>query len=112
YHKGSIRDIGERILVPKWKDLCKACMAGEEWVDFMDASVDKGNALKTIQDFFHISKAETVVFGDNANDLGMLKRAEKSYVVANARDEVKRHAKYICAPYSEKGVYRELQNYF
>ncbi|MFT3983903.1 MAG: HAD family hydrolase [Lachnospiraceae bacterium] len=112
YHKGSIREIGEKILVPKWKDRCKACMAGEEWVDFMDASVDKGNALKTIQDFFHISREETMVFGDNGNDVGMLKRAEESYVVSNARDDVKRHAKYLCAPYGEKGVYRELQTLF
>ncbi len=112
YHKDSIREIGENILVPKWKDLCKACMAGEEWVDFMDASVDKGNALKTIQDFFHISRKETMVFGDNGNDVGMLKRAEESYVVSNARDDVKCHAKHLCAPYSEKGVYRELQTLF
>lgn len=112
YHKDSIREIGENILVPKWKDLCKACMAGEEWVDFMDASVDKGNALKTIQDFFHISREETMVFGDNGNDVGMLNQAEESYVVSNARDDVKRHAKHLCAPYSEKGVYRELQTLF
>ena len=110
YHKDSIREIGENILVPKWKDLCKATMAGEEWVDFMDAAVDKGNALKTIQDFFHISKEETMVFGDNANDLGMLARAEESFVVASARDDVKSHAKHICAPYCEKGVYKVLQN--
>lgn len=112
YHKDSIREIGENILIPKWKDQCKACMAGEEWVDFMDASVDKGNALKTIQDFFHISEEETMVFGDNGNDVGMLNRAKESYVVSNARDDVKRHAKHLCAPYSEKGVYRELQTLF
>ncbi len=112
YHRGSIREIGEKILVPKWKNLCRATMAGEEWVDFMDADADKGNALRTIQNFFHISKEETMVFGDNANDLGMLNQAEESYVVANAREDVRCQAKHICAPYSEKGVYRELQKLF
>lgn len=109
YRKGSIRDVGEGILIPKWKNRCKVCMAGEEWVDFMDASVDKGNALKTLQDFFHILPEETMVFGDNANDIGMLKTAGESYAVESARDEVKQYAKHICKAYTEKGVYQVLK---
>lgn len=109
YKKGSIRTIGEEVLIPKWKDRCKACMAGEEWVDFMDASVDKGTALKTLQDFFHILPEETMVFGDNANDIGMLRSAGESYAVETARDEVKQYAKHICPGYTEKGVYQVLR---
>ena len=106
YRKNSIRELGEGTLIPIWKDRVKVCMAGEEWVDFMDASVDKGNALKYIQDYFHIKKEETMAFGDNNNDIGMMKAAGKSYAVASARDEVKEAAGNICPAYSEKGVYR------
>lgn len=109
YRKGSIREAGEGTLIPKWKDRCKVCMAGEEWVDFMDASVDKGKALKTLQDFFRIRPEETMVFGDNANDIGMFEAAGESYAVENARDEVKHHAKHTCRPYGEKGVYQVLK---
>ena len=100
--------MGERVLIPQWQDKIKACMAGEEWVDFMDASVDTGNALKVIQEYLGITAAETMAFGDNDNDIGLLTAAGESYAVANARDSVKAKAKHICPSYHEKGVYRVI----
>ena len=107
--QGSIRELGESVLIPQWQDKIKACMAGEEWVDFMDASVDKGNALKVIQEYLGVPKAETMAFGDNDNDIGLLRAAEESYAVENARDSVKATAKHICPSYHEKGVYRVIE---
>jgi len=109
YKKGSIRDLGESMLIPKWKDKVKTTMAGNEWVDFMDFSVDKGNALKTIQEAFGISKDETMVFGDNNNDLGLIKAATESYAVENAVDVLKEEAKYVCKHYKDLGVYEVLK---
>lgn len=105
YQPDSIREIGEKVLIPAWQDKVKTCMAGEEWVDFMDASVDKGNALKMIQKRLGVTPAETVAFGDNDNDLGMLAAAQESYAVESARDSVKKYAKYVCPAYPERGVY-------
>lgn len=109
YKKGTIRSIGESFLIPKWQDKVKVTMAGEEWVDFMDKSVDKGNALKKIQEYFHISREETMVFGDNNNDLGMILSAEESYAVENAVEELKAKAKHICPDYTKKGVCQVLR---
>ncbi|MCI9463165.1 MAG: HAD family hydrolase [Lachnospiraceae bacterium] len=108
YQKGSIRELGENILIPAWKDKVKACMAGEEWVDFMDASVDKGNGLKVLQEYLGVGREETMVFGDNDNDIGMLQAAEESYAVESARDNVKAYAKHVCPAYQEKGVYQVI----
>lgn len=110
YQKESIRELGETVLIPQWKDKVKVCMAGEDWVDFMDASVDKGHALHFIQDYFQIAMEETMAFGDNNNDVGMMKAAGESYAVANAREEVKAAAKHICPSYLEKGVYQVLKD--
>lgn len=110
YQKDSIRELGENVLIPQWSDKVKVCMAGEEWVDFMDLSVDKGNALAFIQDYFHISREETMAFGDNNNDIGMMKAAAESYAVENAREEVRAAAKHICPSYLEKGVYRVVKD--
>ena len=110
YQKESILELGEKILVPEWKDKVKVCISGNEWVDFMDLSVDKGKALAFIQEYFHISKEETMVFGDNDNDVGMMKAAEESYAVETAREEVKAAAKHICPSYLEKGVYRVVKD--
>ena len=112
FKRPSIRKLGEERLVPEWKDRLKATMAGEDWVDFMDKSVDKGNALKTIQDFFHITPEETMVFGDNNNDIGMLDIAAESYAVETAPDAVKAHAAHICGSWKEKGVYQVLKEKF
>ncbi len=109
YKKGTIRSIGESFLIPRWQDKVKVTMAGEEWVDFMDKSVDKGNALKKIQEYFHISREETMVFGDNNNDLGMILSAEESYAVENAVEELKAKAKHICPDYTKKGVCQVLR---
>lgn len=110
YQKDSIRELGEGTLIPQWKDKVKVCMAGEEWLDFMDFSVDKGKALSFIQDYFHISKEETMAFGDNNNDIGMMEAAEESYAVETAREEVKAAAKHICPSYLEKGVYKVVKD--
>lgn len=108
-HQGSIRKLGEEVLIPQWQDRIKACMAGEEWVDFMDASVDKGNALRVLQAHLGVTKAETMAFGDNDNDIGLLLAAGESYAVENARDSVKAQAKHICPSYHEKGVYQVIE---
>lgn len=111
YREGSIRELGEEILIPQWQDKVKTCMAGEEWVDFMDAEVDKGNGLKVIQQFLSVTAQETMAFGDNDNDIGLLMAAGESYAVDNARDSVKARAKHICPSYQEKGVYHVIQQY-
>lgn len=104
FQKESIREIGESFLIPKWTEHVKTCMAGEEWVDFMDRSVDKGNALKILQEKLGVSYEETMVFGDNQNDVGMMQSAYHSFAVANAVDETKRAARNICKGYEEFGV--------
>lgn len=109
YHKDSIRALGESVLIPAWKDRLKTCVAGEEWVDFMDFSVDKGNALKAIQAAFGIEKEETMAFGDNTNDIGLMQAAGESYAVESAHPEVKAAAKHICPSWQEKGVWQVVR---
>ena len=108
YRKGSIRELGESVIIPKYEKICHCFMAGEEWVDFVDFRVDKGRALRSVMDFFHIKKEETAAFGDNGNDVTMLETAGLSYAVSNAPDDVKNKAVRICGGYEEEGVLKEL----
>lgn len=75
----------------------------------MELNVDKGVALSEIQDLLKISIDETMAFGDNINDIGMLKRAGESYAVANARQEVKDVAKHITDSNVNNGVIKVLE---
>lgn len=83
--------------------------SGAYWVDFAPAGVDKGNALARIQELMHISPEETMAFGDNSNDIGMLNRARESYAVANAREEVKKAARYVADSSENDGVLKVLR---
>lgn len=112
YHKDSVRRVAEEELIPRWREHVKVCMAGEEWIDFMDAAVDKGNAIRFVQEHFSIDRGETMVFGDNENDIGMMKAAGMSYAVENACDAVKQAANHRCPDYTQKGVYQVLLSTF
>ncbi len=106
YRKESIRDLSERVFMPAWSSKVKVCISGEEWADFMDLSVDKGNALKTLESYLGIRREETMAFGDNNNDIGMMLAAGSSYAVDTAVDEVKKAAGNVCPGWREKGVYQ------
>lgn len=113
YRKESIRSLGENLFIPAWKDKVKACMAGEEWVDFMDRTVDKGRGLQILEETLGIDREETMAFGDNDNDIGMMSAAGISYAVETATPEVKKAAGNLCPGWAAKGVYqiisRELE---
>lgn len=104
YKKGDIHELGERVLIPKWSGRVKCCFAGAEWVDFMDVSVDKGEGLSYLMNTLGVKKEETMAFGDNDNDIGMLKTAGESYAVENANEGVRTAAKHLCKPYWEDGA--------
>ncbi|MBR1692471.1 MAG: Cof-type HAD-IIB family hydrolase [Lachnospiraceae bacterium] len=112
YRRDTLREIGESFLIPKWKDRVKCCMAGEEWVDFMGFGVDKGKALGLLQSTLGVTPEETMAFGDNNNDKGLMLAAGESYAVENAVAEVKAAAKYSCPSYEHKGVYQVLKREF
>lgn len=111
YAKSGIRELGENEFIPMWKDRVRATMAGEEWVDFMDQKVDKGNALQFLMEYFKLEREEVMAFGDNDNDIGMLKMAGTSYAVETARESVKKVADFSCPSYAEKGVYQIVKEF-
>lgn len=79
----------------RFMDRASVMVSGEHWVDFMECDVDKGAALRKIQEELGIKQEETMAFGDNNNDIGLLQCAKESYAVANARPEVKKIAKHV-----------------
>ena len=103
YRKAGIAAIGDAVEA-RWKDTFRVFQAGECWIDFVDPAADKGNALKELQNILGIKKEETMVFGDNFNDIGMFQQAGASYAVTSAAEEEKKAAKYVAPSYEENGV--------
>ena len=94
------RQMGERVSI---------VVAGERWVDIMMPGISKGRALAQIQQNLGITPEETAAFGDNGNDIPMLRQAAEGDSVANARDEVKKAAKYVLGDVSEGAVRMQLE---
>ena len=83
--------------------------AGDHWVDIVAREADKATAVAAIQERYGILPEETIAFGDNGNDIGMLKLAGHSYAVENARDEVKSAADEVIGPMREDAVLKVLK---
>lgn len=69
------------------------------------ATCNKGNALKALADYLGIEIEKTMTFGDNSNDIAMIKEAGLGVAMKNGSDEAKKAADYI-SEYSnnESGV--------
>lgn len=108
-YNGAGIDRDAQWLIPRWTGKVKVVVAGAMWLDFMDKSVDKGNALARIQKLTGISKEETICFGDNSNDVGMFHQAGRSYAVSTAVSSVQAEATDVIGSYAEESVLHELE---
>ena len=109
YCPENMEGIMGKAFLPKWGDQVKATFSGECFLDCMRRGSNKGKALKAVQKMYGISREETMVFGDNLNDIEMLGQADASFAIGNAREEVKEAARFVAAPYWEDGVLKEMK---
>lgn len=79
--------------------------------DIMAQGVSKGEALRVLSQKMGFDLNKTVVFGDNYNDISMMKLAGYPIAVANAEIEVKQLAKYVTRSNDEDGIAYAILNY-
>ena len=96
-------------LYDRWKDVFSINISGEKWLDINSPEATKGGAVRYIQNELRVTPAETVVFGDNFNDISMLKCADRSYAPAGSAPEVRAAARYEVDSYKEDGVLQVLK---
>ena len=85
----------EEYFTKKWSDKVLTAVSGELFLDFTANGVNKGTAIKNVQEKLGISPVECMAFGDNYNDIEMLDSVGHSYAMERAVDDIKKHAKYI-----------------
>lgn len=108
YRKAGIGPL-EADIMKRFADRLHITVSGSIWIDFMKPGTDKGAALASIQELMHISVEETMAFGDNCNDIGMLKRAGASYAVANAHPQLKETARFEAPSNEDNGVIKVIR---
>lgn len=92
---------------------CPGCTlityTGERWHRFAAQGSDKENALKVLEEHLGIDLSDVIAFGDDINDLGMLKLSGIAVAVSNAIDEIKAAADYITYSNDCDGVAKFLE---
>ena len=106
YRAGGVEE-AVKPLVEEFKDILQISCAGDVWLDCMAKNVNKGHAVKVIQDSLGIKPEETMAFGDQLNDIEMLQQAYYSFAVANARDEVKKSSQVSGRQQCKPGCFKD-----
>ena len=82
---------------------------GEPWYMVMANGVSKLNAIETAAEYFNMDIAEVAAFGDDQNDIDMLRGCGIGVAMENAIDEVKSVADYICDSNEADGVAKWIE---
>ncbi|MGL5434779.1 MAG: HAD family hydrolase [Lachnospiraceae bacterium] len=93
----------------KYHKRTKMACAGDMWLDFMAPEVNKGQAVKLLQESLQITPEETMAFGDQMNDVEMLEQVYYSFAIGNARPEVKETARFQADTNTRDGVLKILK---
>ena len=77
-----------------------------EWnyLEILPRGVNKGAALGELGAILGIPAEKTICFGDNSNDIEMIRRAGRGVAMENAVEELKAAADLIAPPHDEAGV--------
>lgn len=104
-----ISDAEANRVAEKYAGSLKVTLAGSQWLDTFNPAVNKGNTLRFLQEKLGIAPDETMVFGDQLNDIEMLGRAYYSFSVANGRPETRAAARFLADTNLKDGVYKILR---
>jgi Cof subfamily protein (haloacid dehalogenase superfamily) len=73
-------------------------------IEVMPLGVTKGTALAYILNHLGVASEETISFGDNCNDLDMIRRAGIGVAMGQSPEDLRRNADYITGTNDEDGV--------
>lgn len=78
------------------------------FLEILPSGTNKGEALDRLIRFLGLKNSEVVGFGDNLNDLEMIRTAGLGVAMGNAREELKAAADLVAPANSEDGVGKVL----
>ena len=77
----------------------------------VNKEASKGKALEQLMSLYHLNRNEVVVFGDNYNDTSMFDVVDYSVCMANADEDIKQMATFVCGSNDENGVSNFLKEF-
>ena len=74
---------------------CVVVTSGNEWIDFIPFGTNKAKGIIEYQKRYHISPEECLTFGDEYNDIEMLKAVKYGFAMAHSKEGVRAAASYV-----------------
>lgn len=94
YERAGLQEDSIRYWRERFSDRCTVVTSGTEWVDFIPFGTNKAKGLREYQKRLGILPEECAVFGDEYNDIEMLKSTPWSFAMAHSKQGVKAAATY------------------
>ena len=112
YDEGDAQTHELPVLSEKLADRLSVILSGPHWVDVMKKGVNKGTAMRRLQQTLGIAPEECMAFGDYLNDYELLESVGESYAMANSHPALLALAKYTAPSNDEDGVMRVIRERF
>lgn len=99
-------------LATKYSECSFLAYSGEPWCRFAHKNATKDYAISKLAEHLNIDLSQVAAFGDDYNDIDMLKTCGYGVAVSNAIEEVRQVATHITYSNEEDGVARFIQENF
>ncbi len=96
----------------RFGDRVSAVSAEPGWIDFMAEGVDKGTAIRRLQEWLGADPERCVCFGDWENDVSMLAVCGRSYAMSGGHPAALAAARFVAPPCEENGELTVLDGLF
>ena len=94
YERGGLQEDTIYYWRERFGDRCTVVKSGTAWVDFIPFTTNKARGLDEYQKILNIKPEECITFGDEYNDIDMLKSVPYGFAMAHAKPGVKEVAAY------------------
>lgn len=90
-------------IAPMFPDVCFV-KSSDTHLEIVAGGVDKSTGLRALEKISGVTPEEMIGFGDEANDLPMLRYVGTPYVMENAPENVRREARHIAPANTQAGL--------
>jgi Cof subfamily protein (haloacid dehalogenase superfamily) len=99
-------------ILRQYENIRYYCVTGEDLISVLPGNVSKWNGVKLLAEYWQIPIEDIVAFGDDYNDIELIKNCGIGVAVANGLEEMKVVADDICCSNDEDGVAKWLEKHY
>lgn len=94
YEREGMTEESIRYWRERFGDRCTVVTSGFAWVDFIPFTTNKAKGIRKYQELLGVGPEECVAFGDEYNDIEMMKSVKYSFAMKHAKQGVRETAAY------------------